>query len=99
MSAPAQLPNADLVRSFEAASAGRARAAASRWLGDFNEHGPLSIRRIRVIEQGDRFLAVVVYSEGLDIPPLPEDLPAAVSGPAPRRRGGAAGRIEGNTAA
>ncbi len=58
---------ADQSRLFEGDSPGHARAAASKWLGDFSQHGPLRIRRITVSESGETFVAIVTYSE---MPPL-----------------------------
>lgn len=58
-----QIRPADQSRLFEGDSPGRARAAASAWLGDFTQHGPLRIRRITVSENGDTFIAIVTYSE------------------------------------
>jgi hypothetical protein len=54
---------ADQSRLFEGDSPGRARAAASEWLGDFSQHGPLRIRRITVSDNGETFIAIVTYSE------------------------------------
>jgi hypothetical protein len=53
----------EMRKSFTAESPGKARAAASAWLGDFAVHGPLNIRTIRVIEDGESFAAIVTYSE------------------------------------
>ena len=58
---------ADQSRLFEGESPGHARAAASKWLGDFSQHGPLRIRRITVSESGETFVAIVTFSE---MPPL-----------------------------
>ena len=38
-------------KSFAAYSPGEARCAATQWLGDFEDHGPLRITSIRVIEE------------------------------------------------
>ena len=62
-------------RSFDAGSPGEARVAASLWLGDFQQHGPLDIRSLRVIPNNDRFLAVLTYSDMA--PYVPGDAPAA----------------------
>jgi hypothetical protein len=50
-------------KSFAAYSPGEARSAATQWLGDFRDHGPLKITSIRVTEERDLFVATVVYSE------------------------------------
>jgi len=50
-------------KSFAALSPGEARKAASVWLGDFTEHGPLVIRSIRVDEDGGDYVAVVTYRD------------------------------------
>lgn len=52
----------DQRKAFEGGSPAAARAAASKWLRDFSAHGPLDIHGIRVSEDGERFLATVVYS-------------------------------------
>ena len=51
-------------KSFAAYSPGEARLAATLWLGDFKDHGPLRIKSIRVTEERDLFVATVAYSEG-----------------------------------
>ena len=50
-------------KSFAAYSPGEARLAATLWLGDFKDHGPLRIKSIRVTEERDLFVATVAYSE------------------------------------
>ena len=50
-------------KSFAAASPAEARVAASVWLNDFAEHGPLAIRSIRVEELGETFVAIVTYRD------------------------------------
>ena len=50
-------------KSFAAYTAGEARKAASDWLRNFKEHGPLEIRSIRVSEDRDIFVATVAYAE------------------------------------
>jgi hypothetical protein len=50
-------------KSFAAYSPGEARSAATQWLGDFKDHGPLRITSIRVTEERGLFVATVVYSE------------------------------------
>lgn len=51
------------IATFQGASAGMAREAASRWLGDFSLHGPLEIRAIKTGECEDVFTAAVFYSK------------------------------------
>ena len=64
MSTALEMKAADQSRLFEGDSPGHARAAASRWLGDFSQHGPLRIRRISVSQNGDDcFVAIVTFSE------------------------------------
>jgi hypothetical protein len=53
----------EMRKTFPARSPSAARVAASMWLNDFRQHGPLRIRSIRVIGDDDRFEAVVTYSE------------------------------------
>ncbi len=63
MSTAMELKPADQSRLFEGDSPGGARAAASQWLGDFSQHGPLRIRRISVSQNGESFVAIVTFSE------------------------------------
>ena len=63
MNAPVSILMPEKRRSFSAASPGEARAAASAWLGNFDEHGPLAIRSIRVDQEGEDFVAVVTYRD------------------------------------
>ena len=48
---------------FAAYSPSEARSAATQWLGNFKDHGPLRIISIRVTEEQDLFVATVAYSE------------------------------------
>lgn len=57
----------DESKVFLGDSPGGARSAASDWLGDFSQHGPLNIRRISVTQHQDAFLAIVTYSEMLPL--------------------------------
>jgi hypothetical protein len=50
-------------RSFAGYTAGEARAAASNWLRNFKEHGPLEIKSIKVTEDRTYFIATVTYAE------------------------------------
>jgi hypothetical protein len=50
-------------KSFAAPSPAEARSAASAWLNDFSQHGPLALRSIRVDGDGDEFIAVVIYRD------------------------------------
>jgi hypothetical protein len=50
-------------KTFAAYTAGEARKAASDWLHNFKDHGPLEIRSIRVTENRDVFTATVYYAE------------------------------------
>jgi hypothetical protein len=52
---------AEIRKSFAAPSAGEARNFASEWLRDFDEHGPLDIKSIRVREHREVFIATIVY--------------------------------------
>jgi hypothetical protein len=63
MSTPGALPKPEMRKSFAAGTPTAARLAASAWLGDFAAHGPLDLRSIRVVEEGDAFAAVVTYRE------------------------------------
>ena len=65
--------------TFNGSSACAARDAASAWLRNFSLHGPLDIRSIRVTEDGESFVATVVYSDAsIDFTPrhFPEPKPA-----------------------
>ncbi len=57
----------DQSKVFLGESPGVARSAASVWLSDFSQHGPLSIRRISVAQNQDTFAAIVTYSEMLPV--------------------------------
>jgi hypothetical protein len=59
----AVLPRLSEMRSerFTAASAGKARGAATAWLGDFGQHGPLQIESIRTAAEEDQYVTVVTY--------------------------------------
>jgi hypothetical protein len=50
-------------KEFAAYSAGEARTAASQWLNNFRDHGPLDIRSIKTHEDRDLFVATVFYTE------------------------------------
>ena len=50
-------------RAFAAYTPGEARTAASLWLRNLNDHGPLNISSIRITEERDLFVATVAYSE------------------------------------
>ena len=50
-------------KEFAAYTAGEARTAASQWLKNFKDHGPLDIRSIRTSEERDLFIATVSYTE------------------------------------
>jgi hypothetical protein len=66
-------------RSFPGDSPRAARDAASEWLRDFSAHGPLDIQSISVSEEGQSFLATVVFSEAsIEITPrhFPNYVPA-----------------------
>jgi hypothetical protein len=51
------------VREFHADSAGQARKEASRWMGDFSQHGILEIETMQVEHRGDQFVLVLRYFE------------------------------------
>jgi hypothetical protein len=38
--------------------------AAMKWIDDLNQHGPLRIKRIVVVERGQRWIATITYTEG-----------------------------------
>jgi hypothetical protein len=53
----------DKRKSFAAYTPGEARRAASDWLRNFKEHGPLEIKNIKVAAKRDLFVATVAYAE------------------------------------
>jgi hypothetical protein len=57
-------------KSFAGRSAGEARAAASDWLRNFRDHGPLEIKSISVSEENRRYVATVIYGE-MAVEPAP----------------------------
>jgi len=59
-------------KSFAGYSAGQARAAASSWLANFEEHGPLDIKSIRVTEDRHYFIATVIYADAPAEPAPPQ---------------------------
>lgn len=61
-------------KAFAAHTAREARKAASDWLSDFKEHGPLDIKSIRLSEDRDRFVATVSYGE-LKVETTPQYFP------------------------
>lgn len=63
-------------KSFAGYTAGEARKAASAWLGNFDEHGPLDIKSIRVAERQDQFVATVTFSE-MVVEQTPRHFPGA----------------------
>jgi hypothetical protein len=50
-------------KAFAAYSPSEARSAATQWLGNFKDHGPLKIQSIRVTEERELFIATIAYSE------------------------------------
>ena len=74
MTTPSDLPERS--KTFPGSSPSAARDAASLWLRDFSDHGPLDIRSIRVSEEGERFVATVVYAEA-SIEATPRHFPDA----------------------
>lgn len=50
-------------KAFAAYTPGEARTAASQWLRNFKEHGPLDIKSIKVAPERDLFVATVIYGE------------------------------------
>jgi hypothetical protein len=61
-------------KSFTGQSPGEARSAASDWLRNFKEHGPLEIRSLRVSGNDERFTATVTYSE-MTVEATPQHFP------------------------
>ena len=69
-----EIPLPRMRKAFQGDTPWGARTAASKWLSDFSDHGPLHIRSIRVIETGETFEAVVTYSAmrlNSDTPKMP----------------------------
>jgi hypothetical protein len=51
-------------KSFEGLDRDAAHEAAMKWIDDLNQHGPLRIKRIVVVERGQRWIATITYTEG-----------------------------------
>ena len=41
-----------------------AHEAAMKWIDDLNQHGPLRIKQIVMVERGRKWMATVTYTEG-----------------------------------
>ena len=54
----------DQTKSFEGLDRDAAHEAAMKWIDDLNQHGPLRIKRIVVVERGRKWIATVTYTEG-----------------------------------
>jgi len=54
----------DQTKSFEGLDRDAAHEAAMKWIDDLNQHGPLRIKRIVVVERGRRWIATITYTEG-----------------------------------
>jgi hypothetical protein len=54
----------DQTKSFEGLDRDAAHEAAMKWIDDLNQHGPLRIKRIVVVEHGQRWIATITYTEG-----------------------------------
>jgi hypothetical protein len=54
----------DQTKTFEGLDRDAAHEAAMKWIDDLNQHGPLRIKRVVVVEQGRRWIATITYTEG-----------------------------------
>ena len=54
----------DQAKSFEGVDRDAAHEAAMKWIDDLNQHGPLRIKRIVVVERGRKWIATITYTEG-----------------------------------
>jgi hypothetical protein len=54
----------DQTKAFEGLDRDAAHEAAMKWIDDLNQHGPLRIKRIIVVERGRRWIATITYTEG-----------------------------------
>ena len=56
----------DQAKSFEGPDRDAAlrNEAAMKWIDDLNQHGPLRIKQIVVVERGRKWIATVTYTEG-----------------------------------
>ena len=54
----------DQTKAFEGLDRDAAHEAAMKWIDDLNQHGPLRIKRIVVVERGRRWIATITYTEG-----------------------------------
>jgi hypothetical protein len=79
-----EIPVPRMRKAFSGDTPWGARAAASKWLSDFSDHGPLHIRSIRVIEIGEAFEAVVTYSAMR----LDSEMPKMPAAPMPMLKAG-----------
>jgi hypothetical protein len=57
-------PTTDQTKTFEGLDRDAAHETAMKWIDDLNQHGPLRIKRIVVVEQGGKWIATVTYTEG-----------------------------------
>ena len=53
----------DQTKSFEGLDRDAAHEAAMKWIDDLNQHGPLRIKRIVVVERGRKWIATITYTE------------------------------------
>jgi hypothetical protein len=54
----------DQTKAFEGLHRDAAHEAAMKWIDDLNQHGPLRIKRIVVVERGRKWIATITYTEG-----------------------------------
>ena len=54
----------DRTKSFEGPDRDAAHEVAMKWIDDLNQHGPLRLKQIAVVERGRKWIATVTYTEG-----------------------------------
>ena len=54
----------DQTKAFEGLDRDAAHEAAMKWIDDLNQHGPLRIKQIVVVERDRKWIATVTYTEG-----------------------------------
>ena len=54
----------DQTKSFEGPDRDAAHEAAMKWIDDLNQHGPLRIKQIVVVERDRKWIATVTDTEG-----------------------------------
>ena len=75
----------DQTKSFEGPDRDAAHEAAMKWIDDLNQHGPLRIKQIVVVERGHKWIATVPTPRASNVSRDLVALSGARSGAAHRR--------------